>query len=372
MELSREELLRYSRHLILPEVGLEGQKRLKAAKVLLVGAGGLGSPAAIYLAASGIGTIGIVDFDQVDLSNLHRQVMHGTPDIGRSKLDSAEDSIRAINPNVAVVKHAALLSSSNALDILKEYDLVVDGTDNFPTRYLVNDACVLLGKVNVYGSIFRFDGQATVFCAPDGPCYRCLYPEPPPPGVVPSCAEGGVLGVLPGIIGLIQSTEAVKLILGVGTPLTGRLLLYDALAMGFREIRIKRDPDCPSCGENRSIHALIDYHQFCGLPNPGTNTEAELGVEELIAMMERGDAFHLIDVREPHEFAVEHIPGAVLIPLGELENRLSELPQGDLLVMQCRSGQRSARACALLRSHGFDRVINLKGGILDWTRTTSR
>jgi len=370
-EFTREEMLRYSRHFVLPEVGISGQHKLKAAKVLLVGAGGLGSPNALYLAASGVGTIGIVDFDSVDLTNLHRQVIHGTPDVGRSKLDSASDSIRAINPNVRVVQHPEMLRSENALDIVKDYDLVVDGTDNFPTRYLVNDACVLLGKTNIYGSIFRFDGQATVFCTPGGPCYRCLYPEPPPPGTVPSCAEGGVLGILPGLIGLIQATETVKIILGVGEPLIGRLLMVDALSMSFKEVRIRRDPDCPICGEHPTVTSLIDYNQFCGIPkqNSPQGPELELDPIELQAMRERHDPLTLIDVREPHEHAINQIPGAILIPLGELSARLGELDHAALTVVHCQSGMRSAKACEILRSNGFERVINLRGGILQWMKT---
>ncbi len=369
--LSREELLRYSRHLILPEVGLEGQLKLKSARVLLVGAGGLGSPTALYLAASGVGTLGIVDFDAVDLTNLHRQVIHGTSDVGRSKLDSAAEAIHEVNPNVQVIKHETLLTSENALDILSGYDLVVDGTDNFPTRYLVNDACVLLGKTNVYGSIFRFDGQATVFCAPGGPCYRCLYPEPPPPGMVPSCAEGGVLGVLPGIIGLIQATEAVKLILGVGEPLIGRLVLYDALAMSFRELKIRRDPACPICGDLPSISALIDYNQFCGI-KPITNEPVayhEIESSTLNAMFQSGEDFVLLDVREPDEFEVSRIPGSILIPLGDVPNRLNELNPSTKTVVHCRSGMRSAKACEILIAAGFGDVSNLKGGILDWMQS---
>lgn len=369
--MTREELLRYSRHLILPEVGPSGQEKLKAAKVLLIGAGGLGSPAALYLAASGVGRIGIVDFDAVDLTNLHRQVIHGTPDVGRSKLDSAAESIQAINPNVEVVKHEAMLTSENALQILKEYDLVVDGTDNFPTRYLVNDACVLLGKTNMYGSIFRFEGQATVFCAPNGPCYRCLYPEPPPPGLVPSCAEGGVLGVLPGVIGLIQATETVKAILGVGEPLIGRLLLYDALSMSFTEVRIRRDPECPICGDRPTVTALVDYDQFCGLPGKGSPPHSELELEptELAAMMKGQEPFALIDVREPYEYAINRIPGSILIPLGQVPARMGELDRSKTTVVLCQVGARSARACTMLREKGFDRAINLRGGIAEWIRS---
>src|SRR4051812_18199910 len=309
--LSKDEILRYSRHLIIPEVGIEGQQKLKAAKVLLIGAGGLGAPLGLYLAAAGVGKIGLVDFDVVDFTNLQRQVIHATPDVGRKKLDSAAEKMQAINPHVKIVKHEVALSSENALDILKDYDLVVDGTDNFPTRYLVNDACVLLGKPNVYGSIFRFEGQATVFAYEGGPCYRCLYPEPPPPGLVPSCAEGGVLGILPGTIGLIQATEAVKLILGIGEPLIGRLMLYDALGMRFRELKLRKNPECPACGEHRTITKLIDYQQFCGIPQAqpapveGTNVnEGEIDVLELKQKMDRGDKFVLIDVREPHEYQI--------------------------------------------------------------------
>ncbi len=362
-ELSREERARYSRHLILPEVGLEGQLKLKAAKVLLVGAGGLGSPSALYLAASGIGEIGIVDFDAVDLTNLHRQVLHGTSDIGRSKLDSAAETLADINPNVSVRKHEGMLTRENAMEIIGLYDLVVDGTDNFQTRYLVNDACVLSGKPNIYGSIFRFDGQASVFCTPGGPCYRCLYPEPPPPGVVPSCAEGGVLGVLPGIIGLIQATEAVKIILGVGQSLVGRLLLYDALGMSFQEVRIKRDPACPVCGDNPSIRELVDYDQFCGITKPMQLSEIDAGT--LGQWLAEGSCV-LVDVREPSEYEVDRIEGSKLIPLGQLEGRLSELDPSKRTVLQCKSGGRSARACALLSAHGFKDVHNLQGGILGW------
>src|SRR5579872_888191 len=311
-ELTKDEILRYSRHLIIPEVGIEGQQKLKAAKVLLVGAGGLGAPLGLYLAAAGVGRIGMVDFDIVDFTNLQRQVIHSTADVGRKKLDSAAEKMKAINPHVEIVKHEVALTSENALDIIKDYDMVVDGTDNFPTRYLVNDACVLLNKPNVYGSIFRFEGQATIFATEGGPCYRCLYPEPPPPGLVPSCAEGGVLGILPGTVGLIQATEAVKLILGIGESLIGRLLLYDALAMRFRELRLRKNPECPVCGEIRTITKLIDYHQFCGVPQPSQQgrpqetkvNEGEIDVIELKQKMDRGDKFVLIDVREPHEYRI--------------------------------------------------------------------
>jgi molybdopterin/thiamine biosynthesis adenylyltransferase/rhodanese-related sulfurtransferase len=370
--LSKDEILRYSRHLIIPEVGMEGQQKLKAAKVLLVGTGGLGAPLGLYLAAAGIGKIGLVDFDVVDFSNLQRQVIHFTSDVGRNKIDSASEKMLAINPHLEIVKHEVALTSQNALDILKDYDLVVDGTDNFPTRYLVNDACVLLGKPNVYGSIFRFEGQATVFAYEGGPCYRCLYPEPPPPGLVPSCAEGGVLGILPGTIGLIQATEAVKLILGIGEPLVGRLLLYDALGMRFRELKLRKNPECPACGEHPTITKLIDYEQFCGiLPQPPKQeaqvTEGEIEVTEVKQKLDRGDKFVLIDVREPHEYQIASIPGSKLIPLGEVGKRLDELdPQADIVV-HCKSGMRSAKACGILKAAGFQHVRNMKGGILAWS-----
>ncbi len=371
--LSKDEILRYSRHLIIPEVGIDGQRKLKAAKVLLVGTGGLGAPLGLYLAAAGIGKIGLVDFDVVDFTNLQRQVIHFTRDVGRKKLDSAAEKMLAINPNLEIVRHEVALSSENALDILKDYDLVVDGTDNFPTRYLVNDACVLLGKPNVYGSIFRFEGQATIFATEGGPCYRCLYPEPPPPGLVPSCAEGGVLGILPGTIGLIQATEAVKLILGIGEPLIGRLMLYDALAMRFRELKLRKNPECPVCGDHRTITRLIDYHQFCGVPQqqpaPAQETrlnEGEIDVQELKAKLDRADDFVLIDVREPHEYQICNIPGAKLIPLGEFPRHVGEFdPEADI-VIHCRSGVRSAKACNVLRAAGFQRVRNVVGGILAW------
>jgi adenylyltransferase/sulfurtransferase len=367
--LSNDEILRYSRHLIIPEVGMEGQLKLKEAKVLLIGAGGLGAPLGLYLAAAGVGRIGVVDFDVVDFTNLQRQVIHGTSDVGRKKLDSAEESMREINPNVRIDRFETALTSENALGILKDYDLVVDGTDNFPTRYLVNDACVLLGKPNVYGSIFRFEGQATVFAYRDGPCYRCLYPEPPPPGLVPSCAEGGVLGILPGVIGLIQATEAVKLILGIGEPLVGRLLLYDALSMRFRELKLRRDPECPVCGEHPTIRELIDYHQFCGVPReaPVKKTEGQMDVTELKAKIDRGDQFVLIDVREPHEYQICRIPGSQLIPLRDLPKRVSELNSADEIVVHCKSGGRSAKAVEFLTKAGFRKVSNLTGGILAWS-----
>jgi adenylyltransferase/sulfurtransferase len=377
--LSNEEILRYSRHLIIPEVGMEGQQKLKAAKVLLIGAGGLGAPLGLYLTAAGVGRIGIVDFDVVDSTNLQRQVIHSTADVGRKKIDSAAEKMRGINPNVTVVKHEAALTSENALEILKDYDYIVDGTDNFPTRYLVNDACVLLGKPNVYGSIFRFEGQATVFAYEGGPCYRCLYPEPPPPGLVPSCAEGGVLGILPGTIGLIQATETVKLILGIGEPLVGRLLLYDALGMRFRELKLRRNPECPVCGDRPTITKLIDYHQFCGVPNPKQAAqeetkvnEGEIEVTEVKRKMDAGEKFTLIDVREPHEYRIASIPGAQLIPLGEFPKRVGEFdPEADV-VIHCKSGMRSAKACGIMRQAGFKHVRNMKGGILAWSDQVDR
>jgi adenylyltransferase/sulfurtransferase len=367
--LTKDEILRYSRHLIIPEVGIEGQQKLKAAKVLLVGAGGLGAPLGLYLTAAGIGHIGIVDFDVVDVTNLQRQVIHSTRDVGRKKLDSAAEKMLAINPTLRVTKHETALTSENALDILKDYDLVVDGTDNFPTRYLVNDACVLLGKPNVYGSIFRFEGQATIFAYPGGPCYRCLYSEPPPPGLVPSCAEGGVLGILPGTIGLIQATETVKLILGIGEPLVGRLLLYDALGMRFRELKLRKNPECPACGEHPTITKLIDYHQFCGVPveRETKMNEGEISATELKEKFDRGDNFVLIDVREPHEYRICNIPGAKLIPLGEFPKRVGEFDPAADIVVHCKSGMRSARACGFLRQAGFQHVRNLVGGILAWS-----
>jgi molybdopterin/thiamine biosynthesis adenylyltransferase/rhodanese-related sulfurtransferase len=370
LALTNEEIQRYSRHLIMPEVGMEGQEKLKAASVLLIGTGGLGAPSALYLAAAGIGRIGLVDFDTVDVSNLQRQVIHGTKDIGRKKLDSARDSMLDINPYLQIDLHDVALDSSNALRILKDYDIVLDGTDNFPTRYLTNDACVLLGKPNVYGSIFRFEGQSTVFATKDGPCYRCLYPEPPPPGLVPSCAEGGVLGILPGIIGVIQATETVKLILGAGNPLIGRLMLYDALGMKFRELKIRKDPGCPICGPNRTIHELIDYHQFCGIPAappPPPPASAEIEPVEVKKWIDAGKDFTLVDVREPHEYQICKIDKAKLIPLGQLPNRLSELNKSDQIVVHCKSGVRSAKAQKALQESGFGNVLNMKGGILAWS-----
>jgi adenylyltransferase/sulfurtransferase len=370
--LSKDEILRYSRHLIMPEVGMEGQLKLKQAKVLLIGAGGLGAPLGMYLAAAGVGRIGMVDFDVVDHTNLQRQIIHGTKDVGRKKLDSAAETMADINPFVQLDKYDVALSSENALEIFKDYDIVIDGTDNFPTRYLVNDACVLLKKPNVYGSIFRFEGQATVFAVEGGPCYRCLYPEPPPPGLVPSCAEGGVLGILPGMIGIVQATEAAKLILGKGEPLVGRLLLYDALAMRFRELKLRRDPDCPVCGDHPTIKELIDYHQFCGVPQQPQEpvfVEGDLTPVEVKAKIDRGDDFVLIDVREPHEYQIGNIPYAKLIPLGELPKRLNELNQSDEIVAHCKSGARSAKAVELLKQAGFRKVRNMKGGILGWSDT---
>ena len=364
--LSSDEILRYSRHLILPEVGREGQLRLKRAKVLLVGAGGLGSPVALYLAAAGVGCIGVADFDVVDLSNLQRQVIHTTSDAGRKKLDSAAEAILQLNPGVAVSRHETILSSENALGIIREYGLVVDGSDNFPTRYLVNDACVLLRKPNVYGSVFRFEGQSSVFAYPGGPCYRCLYPEPPSPELVASCAEGGVLGVVPGVIGLVQATEAVKLILGVGEPLAGRLLLFDALAMRFRELKLRRDAECPVCGDRPTIRELIDYQEFCGAPRTAAS-EIEMDAAELKAKMDGNDRIVLIDVREPQEYQICRIPGSRLIPLGQLQARIAELDPDAETVVYCRIGLRSAKAVELLAKGGFRRVKNLTGGILAWS-----
>src|SRR6266852_5509904 len=366
--LTNEEIRRYSRHLIMPEVGLEGQRKLKAARVLCIGAGGLGSPATLYLAAAGVGTIGLVDFDVVDFSNLQRQILHGTADVGRPKLESAAERLAGINPGVHIETYEAALNSSNALEILQNYDVIVDGTDNFPTRYLVNDACVLLRKPNVYGSIFRFEGQASVFAVPDAPCYRCLYAEPPPPGLVPSCAEGGVLGVLPGIIGTIQATEAIKLILGAGETLVGRLLLFDALRMHFRELKLRRDPTCPICGEHPTIHELIDYEEFCGVPahEAPVVTAADMLVDELKEKLDRGDELLIVDVREPLEYQINRIPGSILIPLGELPGRVRELDAAREIVVHCKSGSRSARAVEFLKGAGFRRVHNLKGGIVQW------
>src|SRR3954451_12197573 len=370
LTLSNDEVARYSRHLILPEVGMEGQLKLKQAKVLMVGAGGLGAPLGLYLAPAGIGRIGIVDFDVVDASNLQRQVIHGTTDLGRKKLDSAADSMKNINPHLTVDKFDTALNSENSLEIFRDYDIVVDGTDNFPTRYLVNDACVLSKKPNVYGSIFRFEGQATVFAYEDGPCYRCLYPEPPPPGLVPSCAEGGVLGILPGLIGVVQATETVKIILGIGETLKSRLLLYDALGMTFRELRLRRDPDCPVCGNNPTVTKLIDYQQFCGVVPQPTQPQMAEGVidpAEVKRKQDRGDKFTLIDVREPHEYQIARIPGAKLIPLGELPKHLGELDPSAEIVAHCKSGARSQKAVDLMKQNGFKNVRNMTGGILAWS-----
>jgi molybdopterin/thiamine biosynthesis adenylyltransferase/rhodanese-related sulfurtransferase len=378
--LTHEEIARYSRHLILPEVGMEGQQRLKAAKVLCVGTGGLGAPLLLYLAAAGVGTLGLVDFDTVDASNLHRQVIHSTPDIGRPKLDSAADKLNALNPEVRVVKHNTMLTSANAMEILADYDIVADGTDNFQTRYLVNDASVLSGKPNVYASIFRFEGQASVFGAPDGPCYRCLYPEPPPPGLVPSCAEGGVLGILPGLLGVIQATEVVKLILnvkdkGTGEPLIGRLLLVDALGMRFRELKLRKNPDCPVCGTHPTVTKLIDYDQFCGITPPAKETTQvanvqngvpQIGPEELKRRQTAGEDVFVLDVREPHEYQIANI-GGHLIPLNDLPKRIGELDREKNIVVQCKSGGRSQRGAEFLQQQGFTHVENLAGGITAWS-----
>jgi len=382
IDLSNEEITRYSRHLIMPEVGMVGQRKLKAASVLLIGAGGLGSPLAMYLAAAGVGRIGLVDYDIVSYSNLQRQVIHGTADVGRPKLESARDRINDINPFVQVDLYEIPLTSENALEVLEPYDVIIDGTDNFPTRYLTNDACVLLGKPNVYGSIFRFEGQASVFFAEEGPCYRCLFPEPPPPGLVPSCAEGGVLGVLPGTIGAIQATEAIKLILGSGTSLIGRLLLYDALNMEFDEVRLRKNPNCPVCGESPTVTELIDYEQFCGMPahdqspyTAGVNGEILTGVpqmspSDLKSRLNAGERPFILDVREPHEWEISNLShlGAVLIPQGQVLERLGELDTAQEIVVQCRSGARSAQIVYLLQQHGFNKLHNLDGGINRWAR----
>ena len=371
-ELTQDDLSRYSRHLILPEVGILGQRKLKAARVLCVGTGGLGSPLALYLAAAGVGTLGLVDFDVVDASNLQRQIIHSTKDIGRKKLDSAEEKLKALNPDLNVEKHDTLLSSANALDILKDYDVVADGTDNFPTRYLVNDACVLLGKPNAYGSIFRFEGQASVFATKDGPCYRCLYPEPPPPGLVPSCAEGGVLGILPGLIGVIQATETIKLILGIGEPLIGRLLLVDALKMRFRELKLRKNPECPVCGTRPTVTHLIDYQQFCGLESESDVQRAvkngipQLSVKELKRRMDAGESLFILDVREPFEYRIANI-GGKLIPQNEVPERIGEIDRNQEIIVQCKSGGRSQRIAEFLKQSGFPNVANLAGGILAWS-----
>ncbi len=364
-ELTKEELQRYHRHLIMPEVGPEGQRKLKNASVLCVGAGGLGSPLALYLAAAGVGRLGIVDFDVVDHSNLQRQVLHGTEWVGKPKLASAKERLRSLNPNVEVVAHETRLTSQNALGIVKDYDVVADGTDNFPTRYLVNDACVLLGKPNAYGSIFRFEGQVSVFGAKDGPCYRCLYPDPPPPGLVPSCAEGGVLGVLPGAIGTLQAIETIKLILGIGRPLVGRLMLFDALAMEWRCLKLRKDPACPVCGTSPTVTSLIDYEAFCGLKDQAPALP-EISVEQLKEKLARRENFLLLDVREPHEYEIARIEGSRLIPLGALPERFAELDRALPVVVHCKSGGRSGKAVKLLREKGFD-AVNVAGGINAWS-----
>ena len=368
--LSQSEFARYSRHIIMPEVGLDGQKKLKAAKVLVIGTGGLGSPLALYLAAAGVGTLGLVDFDTVDASNLQRQIIHGTKDIGRSKCQSAADTLHDINPEVRTVIHEERFTSKNAMAIVNPYDIVVDGTDNFPTRYLVNDVCVLLNKPNVYGSIFRFDGQAAVFHPALGPCYRCLYPEPPPPGEVPSCAEGGVLGILPGVIGCIQATETIKLILGIGEPLIGRLLLFDALSMTFKTFKIRRDPKWALGAPHPTITGLIDYEQFCGIrggPVPAPAAGSEMTPEQLKKRIDAGEDLFVLDVRNPNEFQICRIPGTVFLPLPELPNRLSEVPKDREVILHCKSGMRSAKAIEFLKSQGYSKLVNLTGGILAWS-----
>jgi adenylyltransferase/sulfurtransferase len=369
-KLSREEILRYSRHLIMPEVGMEGQLKLKRARVLMIGTGGLGAPLGLYLAAAGVGHLGLVDFDVVDSSNLQRQVTFTTADVGKPKSEAAKARLSGLNPMIEIQSFDTRLTSENALDLFKDFDIIVDGTDNFPTRFLVNDACLLLGKPNVYGSIFRFEGQATVFGYPGGPCYRCLYPEPPPPGLVPSCAEGGVLGVLPGIVGSIQAMETIKLILGTGEPLVGRLLLFDALAMRFRELKLRKNPECPMCGENRTITKLIDYEEFCGIRGEEapamTDGIPEITPRELKARQDRGDDLFILDVREPHEYQICNLKGK-LIPLGELTRRVSELDSSREMVVHCRSGKRSADAIHFLQTAGFKKLWNLKGGVLAWS-----
>jgi molybdopterin/thiamine biosynthesis adenylyltransferase/rhodanese-related sulfurtransferase len=368
--LSNEEILRYSRHLIMPEVGMEGQQKLKAAKVLCIGTGGLGSPLALYLTAAGVGTLGLVDFDVVDYTNLQRQIIHSTPDVGRPKLDSAAEKLRALNPYVDIRKFETRLTSANALEMFRDFDVIADGTDNFPTRYLVNDACVLTGKPNVYGSIFRFEGQASVFATKHGPCYRCLYPEPPPPGLVPSCAEGGVLGILPGLVGVIQATEAIKLILGAGEPLIGRLLMVDALAMSFRTLKLRKNPECPACGAHPTIKKLIDYEQFCGIPAAGqaepTVNANDMTPEELKRRLDAGEDLFVLDVREPNEYQIANL-GGYLIPLGDLPKRVNELDSSREIVAHCKMGGRSAKAVDFLRQAGFKKVRNLAGGINAWS-----
>lgn len=369
-QLSTEEIRHYSRHLIMPEIGPLGQRKLKAARVLLIGAGGLGSPLGLYLAAAGVGTLGLVDFDVVDETNLHRQVLYGRSSVGRPKLHAAVERLEDVNPHIRLVPHEVRLDSGNALALFQDYDIIVDGTDNFPTRYLVNDACVLLGKPNVYGSIFRFEGQVSVFWGAKGPCYRCLFPEPPPPGLVPSCAEGGVLGVLPGIIGSLQANEVLKLIAGVGDPLIGRLVLFDALKMRFRELRLRKDPECPICSENPRQRELIDYDQFCGVSSPEeekVEEQFEITVTELKSWLDEGKPVILLDVRNPHEYDIARIEGAKLIPLHELRDRLGELDPAATIVAHCHHGARSAQAVNFLRHKGFSRAINLAGGIDDWS-----
>ncbi len=368
--LTNEEILRYSRHLIMPEVGMEGQLKLKAARVLLIGTGGLGAPLGLYLTAAGVGHIGLVDFDVVDFTNLQRQVTFGTSDVGRPKTEAAKARLSNLNPDVQIATYETRLTSENALEMFKDYDIIVDGTDNFPTRYLVNDACILLGKPNVYGSIFRFEGQVTVFGMPDGPCYRCLYPEPPPPGLVPSCAEGGVLGVLPGIIGSLQALEAIKLIVGRGESLAGRLVLFDALAMKFRELKLKKNSHCPMCGPHRKIHQLIDYNEFCGIrgeEEPESDLQVpEITARDLKARLDQGEDIFILDVREPHEYQICNLKGH-LIPLGELPRRVHELDSAREIVAHCKSGKRSAQAVDFLRQAGFRKIYNLHGGILSWS-----
>ncbi len=369
VRLSKEEVLRYSRHLIMPEVGLEGQLKLKRARVLLIGTGGLGAPLGLYLAAAGVGHLGLVDFDVVDFSNLQRQVTFSTGDVGKYKTAAAKARLSGLNPTIQIETFETRLTSENALELFRDFDIIVDGTDNFPTRFLVNDACLLLGKPNVYGSIFRFEGQATVFGYPGGPCYRCLYPEPPPPGLVPSCAEGGVLGVLPGIVGSIQAMETIKLILGTGEPLVGRLLLFDALGMRFRELKLRKNPACPVCGDHRTITKLIDYEEFCGIRGeeapPMTDGIPEITAKDLKARQDRGDDIFVLDVREPHEYQICNLNGK-LIPLGELPRRVNELDSSREMVVHCRSGKRSADAIQFLQKAGFKKLLNLKGGVLAW------
>ena len=368
--LTNEEILRYSRHLIMPEVGMEGQLKLKAAKVLLIGTGGLGAPLGLYLTAAGVGHIGLLDFDVVDFTNLQRQVTFGTSDVGKPKTEAARARLTNLNPDVHIATYETRLTSENALELFRDYDIIVDGTDNFPTRYLVNDACILLGKPNVYGSIFRFEGQVTVFGMPDGPCYRCLYPEPPPPGLVPSCAEGGVLGVLPGIIGCLQALETIKLIIGHGHSLAGRLVLFDALAMKFRELKLRKNSHCPMCSAHRKIHGLIDYNEFCGIrgeEEPESNLHVpEITAHELKERLDRGDDIFILDVREPHEYQICNLKGH-LIPLGELPRRVHELDSAREIVAHCKSGKRSAQAVDFLRQAGFRKIYNLHGGILSWS-----